>query len=255
MSSHGICGKSFHLCGFGGRSTLLSLPLCASTVAILPLVHHGMSFDDLKGPLLKTHVRKSVVLNSLFFILGFSAVFVALVASFSLLGGFFGRYQGIIQRIAGLIIIFFGLYIAGVFKIPFLMRSKEIIMLKNKPAGYVGAALIGISFGFAWTPCVGSILGAILALAGTSKGIGGGMILLRPIPWGLHCWGNPFPRFSVHRYFAHGNRNTTAEPYSTFLVRGVRTYPLFFISWKAKAAAPSTPESRPSLAGAKRTAR
>jgi cytochrome c-type biogenesis protein len=168
----------------GGLLSFLSpcvLPLLPSYLSFIT----GMSFDDLKGPLLRTHVRKSVVLNSLFFILGFSAVFVALGASFSLVGGFFGRYQGIIQRIAGLIIIFFGLYIAGVFKIPFLMRSKEIIMLKNKPAGYVGAALIGISFGFAWTPCVGPILGAILALAGTSKGIGGGMILLAAYSMGL----------------------------------------------------------------------
>jgi cytochrome c-type biogenesis protein len=145
----------------------------------------GMSLDDLQTPLLRAHVRKKVVLNSLFFILGFSAVFVALGASFSLLGGFFGRYQGIIQRIAGLIIIFFGLYIAGVFKIPFLMRSREIIILKNKPAGYMGAALIGISFGFAWTPCVGPILGAILALAGTAQGISDGMILLAAYSTGL----------------------------------------------------------------------
>jgi len=144
-----------------------------------------MSFDDLKAPLLRADVRKRVILNSLFFILGFSAVFVVLGASFSLLGGFFGRYQRIIQRIAGLIIIFFGLSIVGVFKIPFLMRSREILPLKNRPAGYGGSALIGISFGFAWTPCVGPILGAILTLAGTAKGISGGMVLLTSYSIGL----------------------------------------------------------------------
>jgi cytochrome c-type biogenesis protein len=168
----------------GGLLSFLSpcvLPLLPSYLSFIT----GMSFDDLQAPLLRTQVRKKVVLNSLFFILGFSAVFVALGASFSLVGGFFGGYQGIIQRIAGLIIIFFGLYIAGVFKIPFLMRSRELLQMKNKPAGYVGAALIGISFGFAWTPCVGPILGAILTLAGTAKGISGGMILLAAYSTGL----------------------------------------------------------------------
>lgn len=168
----------------GGLLSFLSpcvLPLLPAYLSFIT----GMSFDDLKAPLLRTQIRKKVVLNSLFFILGFSAVFVALGASFSLLGGFFGGYQGIIQRIAGLIIIFFGLYIVGVFKIPFLMRSRELLPMRNKPAGYVGASLIGISFGFAWTPCVGPILGAILTLAGTAKGISGGVILLMVYSMGL----------------------------------------------------------------------
>ena len=140
----------------GGLLSFLSpcvLPLLPSYLSFIT----GMSFDDLKA---QNHIRMKVVLNSLFFILGFSTVFVTLGASFSLLGRLFASHQGVIQRIAGLIIIFFGLYIAGVFKIAFLMRSKEIIRLKNKQGGYVGSALVGISFGFAWTPCVGPILGA-----------------------------------------------------------------------------------------------
>jgi cytochrome c-type biogenesis protein len=102
-----------------------------------------------------------------------------------LLGGLLAGYQGGLQKVAGLIIIIFGLYIVGVLKIPFLMRSKEIITLKNKPAGFAGSALIGISFGFAWTPCVGPILGAILALAGTAKRIGSGVVLLTAYSIGL----------------------------------------------------------------------
>jgi cytochrome c-type biogenesis protein len=99
----------------GGLLSFLSpcvLPLLPSYLSFIT----GMSFDDLKAPLLRTHIRKRVVLNSLFFILGFSAVFVALGASFSLLGGFFGRYQGIIQRIAGLIIFFFWSLHSGCFQ-------------------------------------------------------------------------------------------------------------------------------------------
>lgn len=165
----------------GGVLSFLSpcvLPLLPSYLSFIT----GMSFYDLKA---QRDIRRKVVLNSLFFILGFSTVFIVLGASISLLSGFFFSYQGIVQRIAGLIITFFGLYITGIFKIPFLMRPREIIMVKNKPAGYMGSALIGISFGFAWTPCVGPILGAILALAGTAKGISGGLVLLGAYSIGL----------------------------------------------------------------------
>ncbi len=165
----------------GGFLSFLSpcvLPLLPSYLSFIS----GMSFDDLSG---QNHIRKKVVLNSLFFILGFSTVFITLGASFGLLGRLFASYQGVIQKISGLIVIFVGLYIGGVFKAPFLMRTIEIFRLKNKPGGYVGSALVGFSFGFAWTPCVGPILGAILALAGTAKGIGGGMVLLTSYSVGL----------------------------------------------------------------------
>lgn len=169
----------------GGLLSFLSpcvLPLLPSYLSFIT----GMSFDDLKA---RGHIRKKVVCNSIFFILGFSMAFVALGAFFSLLGGFLASYRPMMHRIAGLIIIFFGFYIAGVFRIPLLMRSKFIIVLQNKPAGCIGSALIGISFAFAWTPCVGPILGAILTLAGTAKGVSGGVALLAAYSIGL---GIPF---------------------------------------------------------------
>jgi cytochrome c-type biogenesis protein len=101
------------------------------------------------------------------------------------LGRFFAIHQQTIQIISGLLIIFFGFYIVGLFKLPFFMRSKEVISLKNRPAGYLGSALIGISFGSTWTPCIGPILGAILALAGASQGIGQGVVLLMTYSIGL----------------------------------------------------------------------
>jgi len=168
----------------GGLLSFLSpcvLPLVPSYLSFIT----GMSFDDLRSPLLKAHVRKRVTLNALFFVLGFSMVFILLGASFSFLGRFFASHQQTIQRIAGLIIIFFGLYIAGVFKVPFLMHSKELFALRTKPAGYMGSTLVGISFGSAWTPCIGPILGAILTLAGSAKGIRGGVILLMAYSAGL----------------------------------------------------------------------
>ncbi|MEE9530997.1 MAG: cytochrome c biogenesis protein CcdA, partial [Syntrophobacteria bacterium] len=156
----------------GGFLSFLSpcvLPLLPAYLSYVT----GVSVDDLKAPLLRRDVRKKVVLNSLFFILGFSTVFVVLGASFSFLGRFFANHQQTIQKIAGLIIIFFGVYITGIFKLPFLMRSKELLPFKTKPAGYLGSTLIGISFGSAWTPCVGPILGAILTLAGSEETISG----------------------------------------------------------------------------------
>ncbi|MFQ5772810.1 MAG: cytochrome c biogenesis CcdA family protein [bacterium] len=177
----------------GGLLSFLSpcvLPLVPSYISYIA----GVTFDDLRDPDLSRHYRKKVVLNSLFFVLGFSTVFIFLGASFSFLGRFFASHQQVIQRMAGLIIIFFGFYIAGAFKIPFLMRSKEFIPLKTKPTGYMGSTIIGISFGSAWTPCIGPILGSILALAGSANEMRGGVILLTAysmgfaIPFLLTAW-------------------------------------------------------------------
>jgi cytochrome c-type biogenesis protein len=168
----------------GGLLSFLSpcvFPLVPSYLSFIT----GISFDELSSPLLKAHMRRRVILNSLFFVVGFSTVFIVLGASFSALGRFFASYQETIQRIAGFIIILFGLYIAGALRIPFLMRSKEFLVVKNKPAGYLGSALVGLSFGSAWTPCIGPILGAILTLAGSAKGIRGGVILLAAYSMGL----------------------------------------------------------------------
>lgn len=195
----------------GGILSFLSpcvLPLVPSYLSFVT----GMSFDDLRASDLNTHLRQKVVLSSLFFVLGFSMVFIALGASFGLVGKFFASHQQTIKIIAGLIIIFFGLYIAGIFRIPFLMRSKELVPLKTKPAGYVGSTLIGISFGTAWTPCIGPILGAILTLAASSRGISGGMILLTAysmglaIPFLLAAWAIGSFLNAIRRYgrFLHG---------------------------------------------------
>jgi cytochrome c-type biogenesis protein len=143
----------------------------------------GTSLNDLNAP--GRRLRSEVFLKSLFFVLGFSMVFIALGASFSFLGRFLIGRQEMIQRIAGLVIIFFGLCIANVFNIPFLRRSRELLPLRSRPAGYVGSGLIGISFGLTWTPCLGPILGAVLTLAGTEGAINQGVILLVAYSTGL----------------------------------------------------------------------
>lgn len=161
------------------------LPLVPSYLSFVS----GMSFEELTGPGAIAASRRRIILNSLFFIFGFSLVFIAMGASVSLVGQLLRHYQGAIQKLAGLLIIFFGLYITGLLKVPFLMRSRQAFSLHNRPAGYAGAALVGVSFAVAWTPCVGAILGAILTLAGTTEGASQGIILLGAYSAGL---GIPF---------------------------------------------------------------
>jgi cytochrome c-type biogenesis protein len=123
-------------------------------------------------------------LNSVAFIIGFSLVFVSLGASASLLGSFFLNYRSSIRLLGGVFIVLVGLYLIGVFKIPALERYLQF-NLKDKPAGYLGSGIVGITFAVAWTPCVGPILGAILAIAGTSADVGRGVLLLAMYAVGL----------------------------------------------------------------------
>lgn len=161
------------------------LPLVPSYLSFVS----GMSFEELTGPGAVATSRRRVILNSLFFIFGFSMVFIAMGASVSLVGQVLRYYQSTIQKVAGLLIIFFGLYITGLLKLPFLMRSRQFVNLQSRPAGYAGASLVGVSFAVAWTPCVGAILGAILTLAGSTEGARQGVILLAAYSAGL---GIPF---------------------------------------------------------------
>src|SRR4030067_600401 len=108
-----------------------------------------------------------VLLNSVAFILGFSLVFVSLGASASYLGSLFLGYRHVIRTVGGLFILLVGIYLMGLFKIAALERYLQF-NLSDKPAGYLGSVLVGITFAVAWTPCVGPILGAILAIAGAA---------------------------------------------------------------------------------------
>ncbi|MBW1697100.1 MAG: cytochrome c biogenesis protein CcdA [Deltaproteobacteria bacterium] len=168
----------------GGLLSFLSpcvFPLVPSYISFIT----GISLTDLGAPLLWRNLRKRVMLNSMFFVFGFSLVFIALGTSLSFLGRFLASHQEIIQKAAGLIIIFFGLSITGVFKLSFLMRSKELLPVRVKPPGYMGSAIVGISFGAAWTPCIGPILGSILVLAGSATEMKQGIVLLAAYSLGL----------------------------------------------------------------------
>ncbi len=161
------------------------LPLIPAYVCFIT----GSSVEELSKPKEKYSEKvKAVLPESLLFILGFSIVFVILGASATFLGSFLFAKQKIIKIIGGLIVIFFGLHISGLFNIRFLQYEKKL-HLGSKPVTKFGSFLVGMVFGFGWTPCVGPILGGILMLAATKDSLVKGVLLLSFYSLGL---GLPF---------------------------------------------------------------
>jgi len=128
----------------------------------------GVSVKDLKD---KGYVkfRKQMLVSSLFYVLGFSIVFVLLGSAIASVGGVLRTYDHVIQRVGGLIILILGLEFAGFLNFPFLARARKFALPTwiNK-FGPMRAFVIGLIFATAWTPCVGAVLGSILALAAVS---------------------------------------------------------------------------------------
>lgn len=176
------------------------LPLFPSYVTFIT----GLSLEEFNSGEGRGRVLRLTFLNSLFYIFGFSAVFIALGASATLLGQLLFDYQKIITKIGGVLIILFGLFIAGILKLDFLKREKKIHLLK-KPAGYFGSFLVGATFAFAWTPCVGPILSAILLYASTKNKITEGIWLLSVYSLGL---GLPFllSSLALSTFLTHYNK-------------------------------------------------
>jgi len=156
------------------------LPLIPSYLSFVS----GVSLEEMRAAPIESRMRRRVALNSLAFIFGFSLVFVSLGVSASLLGSLFLGYRSLIRVLGGLFIALVGLYLMGLFKISMLDRYLQF-RLKDKPAGYLGSVLVGITFAVAWTPCVGPILGAVLALAGTTAEVQRGVVLLSGYAAGL----------------------------------------------------------------------
>lgn len=139
----------------------------------------GLSVDELRGSdpeNLKSSSRK-IFIETLLFILGFSFIFVSLGASAAYMGNLIFANQKLIELIGGIIILLFGLHVCGVFKIKSLQYEKKF-HLARKPATFIGSFIVGAVFALGWTPCVGPILGSILALAATKKSLTEGVVLL-----------------------------------------------------------------------------
>ena len=128
--------------------------------------------------------KRQVIITSLFFILGFSLVFVSLGASATYLGQFLMERLTIFGKVAGVLLVIFGLHTIGVFKIPFLLNEARV-QANTKPASMIGAVIVGISFAFGWTPCIGPILSAILLVAAQQESVNQGIMLLSIYSLGL----------------------------------------------------------------------
>ncbi|WP_153124090.1 cytochrome c biogenesis CcdA family protein [Peribacillus tepidiphilus] len=129
----------------------------------------GMSVGELK--IENAMLQKRSLLHTIFFLLGFSVIFIAIGFSTSFIGEFFQDYKDLIRQIGAIVIVFFGFVIIGWLKPEFLMKEHRFEM-KNRPSGYLGSALIGMAFAAGWTPCTGPILMSVIALAATNPGSG-----------------------------------------------------------------------------------
>jgi len=177
---------------------------------VLPLVPgylsyvSGLSLDELRGTSARattvpSAARGRVVVASLAFILGFSLVFVALGATASAAGQFLIERLPILSRLAGVVIIIFGLHTMGVLRIEWLYQTKQM-QTRRKPAGPIGAILVGAAFAFGWTPCLGPILAGILAVGASRETVGDAVQLLATYSLGL---GVPFlvTGLAINKFF------------------------------------------------------
>src|SRR5438067_11309592 len=129
----------------------------------------------------------AVMVSAACFVLGFSAVFVALGARDSLIGGLFRAWSSELSIVAGIVIILMGLHFLGLTRIGLLMREGRLPI--PEPVGLWGAYVMGLAFAFGWTPCIGPILAAILSIAAAEATVAKGAGLLAVYSAGL---GIPF---------------------------------------------------------------
>lgn len=148
----------------------------------------GVSLDEMKGVDQNKSTIRSIILNSIFFIGGFTLIFILLGATATTLGKTFNEYYSLISKLAGVVIIVFGLHMAGVFRLSFLNYEKRF-HVGQKKLGMFGSFVVGNAFAFGWTPCIGPVLAAILVLASQQDTVYKGIALLTSYSLGL---GIPF---------------------------------------------------------------
>ncbi len=180
------------------------LPLLPSYLSFIT----GMSVDELMGRKGNSRTKRVIMIHSLMFILGFSLVFILLGASASLLGEALVKYQVWISRIGGAFIVLLGIQFTGLINLNFFQKERKL-HLKEKPMGYLGSSLVGITFAAGWTPCIGPILASILFYASTTSSISSGIALLAvysagfALPfffasWGLESFLKRYQRFKKY---------------------------------------------------------
>ncbi len=164
----------------------------------------GLSLDQMQNNENKKEILKKVFLNSLFFVFGFTTVFVALGASATFVGTFLLDNLEIAGKIAGVLLILLGIHMMGIFKFKFLNYEKRFHQNK-KSFGVIGSFVVGLAFAFGWTPCIGPILAGILAVAAQQETVYQGIGLLTVYSLGL---GIPFllAAVSLNGFFSVFNK-------------------------------------------------
>jgi cytochrome c-type biogenesis protein len=162
---------------------------------VLPLVPPylcylgGMTVEQLANEqAAKTAAARRVFAAAFAFVLGFSTVFVALGASATVLGQFVAQHLDLLATIAGMVVIVLGLHFLAALRIAVLFREARF-HLESRPAGLIGAYVVGLAFAFGWTPCIGPVLAAILFVAASEESLWQGTLLLGTYAAGL---GIPF---------------------------------------------------------------
>jgi len=150
------------------------LPLVPSYVTFVT----GLSLEDVR------RARRSSLVHALLFVVGFSLIFLALGATATVFGRVLAAGREWISRVGGVLVVVFGLYLLGVLNVRALAQERRV-HLADKPVGYLGTLLVGITFGAGWTPCIGPILGSILAYTASSADLGRGLALLAAYSLGL----------------------------------------------------------------------
>lgn len=155
---------------------------------ILPLIPAyfsfitGLTLDELTEN--KREIRLKVIMSTLFYVAGFSFIFILFGASASFLGGVATQYSWVVRYLGGGIILVFGLHLLGIINIKGLNFEKKI-HIKEKPLHLAGTFIIGMAFGAGWSPCIGPMLGSILIVAGNQDTVMEGVLLLAVYSSGL----------------------------------------------------------------------
>lgn len=163
------------------------LPLYPSYLSYIT----GLSVQELKSGGSSKEVRFRTLSHTLAFILGFSAVFYTLGFGAGLFGEVFNTQRDLIRQLSAILIIVMGLFLLGIFQPQFLLRERKL-ELKWKPAGYLGSFIFGIGFSAGWSPCIGPILTAIIALSASDPGTWFTMITAYSIGFALPFFGLAF---------------------------------------------------------------
>jgi cytochrome c-type biogenesis protein len=152
------------------------LPLIPSYVTFIT----GLSLEEVQ----EARSRRTALVHSLLFVLGFSLIFLALGATATVLGRVLGFHREWIGRAGGVLLILLGLYLLGAFNFGPFARERRF-HISDKPVGYLGTLLVGVAFGAGWTPCIGPILGGVLTYTASSADLGRGLFLLGAYSLGL----------------------------------------------------------------------